>query len=262
MWEWLDDLDTSGDTGAFDQSGSFNSPDSGTTIFGGTSSDPGEDPFANSIPDDPRFEGGGALPDGIPDSEKSWLDSFTDYFRSAILSGDLNKLKEASGIYKALTGGSGGSTGGGILNTITTDPIGAAFNATPFLLALNEANRQSGDLNNVLNSVNADSYRRAVLDPYDMETGQGRYALQNDLGLRNVAGSSFGNQSLGNYDYMRAIGRGDMASKAATATAQLQGGLINARNTNRNLLLGAGLNASGKLFSPSQNLLQTLLAGG
>ena len=39
-------------------------------------------------------------------------------------------------------GGAGGTNGGGILNSILGNPGDAAFNSLPFLLALNEANRQ------------------------------------------------------------------------------------------------------------------------
>ena len=77
--------------------------------------------------------------------------------------------------------------------------------------------------------------------------------MLNDQDLRGVRGSSFGDQSLSNYDYMRSLGRGDLASKAGMAYASTAGNLINARNTNRNLLLGAGLNASGRLFSPQRD---------
>jgi hypothetical protein len=161
---------------------------------------------------------------------------------------------------KNLLGGSGpniniggGTRGGGILDSILDDPLGAAFNATPFLLALTEANRQGRDIDGVLNSINGEGYRNAVLRPWDMETASNRQALLDDQTLRGTRGSSFGDESLNNFDYIRGIGRGDLASKASLGAAGLSGQLINARNTNRNLLLGAGLNASGRLFSPQRD---------
>lgn len=257
MWDWLDNLDsntpfstnpsfedlggnidpstgfpfdTSGATGSFDQTGSmtgatdnsFNPANS--TIFGGTS--------ANPMP-------GGNILDLLKQFGPKGLDA----------------LKSLGGLGgNASTGSSGGgSAGKGILDTILGDPLQAAFNASPFLLALNESNKQSGDLNGVLNNINGDAYTKSVLNPYDMDTGKGRYALQNDQSLRGVSGSSFGQQGLDSYDYTRSLGRSDMASKAQLAAAGLQGSLINSRNTNRNLLLGAGLSASGSLFKPQQD---------
>lgn len=164
-----------------------------------------------------------------------------------------NILKSIPGAGQFLNGLGGQSAGRGILDTIKNDPLQAAFNATPFLLAMSEANRQSNDLNGVLNSINGEAYTRSVLNPYDRDTGIGRQNLQSDLGLRGVAGSSFGYQALDNYDYNRALGRGDLANRGLMSSAQLAGNLINQRNTNRNLLLGAGLNASGSLFKPQQD---------
>ncbi len=175
------------------------------------------------------------------------------------------------------TGGAGKTTGQSILGQIGSDPLGAAFSATPFLLALSEANKQGSDINDTIGrmqglessiSGNSSPYMNAILNPYDQETGTGRSALVQDQGLRGIRGSSFGDQALNSYDYSRDLGRGDLASKALLGSAGLQGqlmnselGAINARNTNRNLLLGAGLGASGKLFQPQQDPfnLKTLL---
>lgn len=239
MWDWLDGIDSEA---GFDPGSSsmYNAPlteDTSTGAF---------DQFGMNNPNT-GFQDQGFDPGG------SFLDSLKGYGQQGV---DLyNKLKSIPGLAQLLGGAAGAaggkkSTGGGILDNILNDPLGAAFNASPFLLAANFANKQAGDLNGVLNSINQDSYRKSVLDPYDLETGQGRAMMQQDQGLRGVAGSSFGDQSLNNYDYMRNLGRGDMASKANLSAAGIQGSLINARNTNTNMLLGAGLNASGRLFSP------------
>lgn len=251
MWDWLDSIDTGGgfdpgaqgmwnaptpgmgDAGAFDQTGSLTGATDGSfnptadTIFGGTSSNP----FGDT----------------------NLLDTLKKYGSKGLEAAKL-LLGRSGG--NASTGSSspGGKTAGrGILDTILGDPLQAAFNSAPFLLALNESNKQSGDLNGVLNSINGEAYTKSVLNPYDMETGTGRYAMQNDQALRGVSGSSFGDQSLNNYDYTRSLGRSDMATKAQLAAAGLQGSLINTRNTNKNLLLGAGLSASGSLFKPQQD---------
>lgn len=241
MWDWLDGIDSG--TG-FDPGSSsmYNAPISEDTSTGAF------DQFGMNNPNT-GFQDQGFDPGGT-----SALDNLKQYGQKGL---DLfNKLKSIPGLAGILgkasgaAGGAGGSTGGGILGNILNDPLGAAFNATPFLLSLNEANKQSGDLNDVIGKINSDSYRKSVLDPFDMETGQGRAAMESDLGQRGVAGSSFGYQAMNNYDYSRNLARSDMASKADLASAGLQGQLINQRNTNRNLLLGAGLNASGRLFAP------------
>lgn len=187
----------------------------------------------------------------------------------------------ANKILNYVRGQSGNTVGQGILGQLTGDPLGSAFSALPFLLALKESDRQSGDINNAITrmhaledsvSGNASPYMRSILDPYDMATAAGRTNLMQDQLLRGVRGSSFGDQSINIYDYTRGLGRGDIAARALQGSTALQGNLINselgavnARNTNRNLLLGAGLSASGKLFSPQQepfNLATLLGLGG
>jgi len=66
---------------------------------------------------------------------------------------------------------------------------------------------------------------QSITNPYDLQTGQGRTALSQSLQQRGVGGSSFGNQQLGNYDYQRGLGRGDLATRAAAGVAGTQGAL-------------------------------------
>lgn len=244
MWDWLDGIDTQAGFDPGDSS-MYNAPlveDTSTGAFDQF----GMDNPNTGFPDQGFNPGGSSVLDNLKQYGQKGLDIY-------------NKLKSIPGLSQILGAAGGGgkagskSTGGGILGNILGDPLGAAFNATPFLLALNEANKQGSDLNGVIGKINSDSYRKAVLDPFDMETGQGRAAMQSDLGQRGVAGSSFGYQALNNFDYSRNLARSDMASKADLASAGLEGQLINQRNTNRNLLLGAGLNASGRLFSPQSD---------
>jgi len=150
-----------------------------------------------------------------------------------------------------------GSNGGGLLDGIANDPLGAAFSATPFLLALTEANKQGKDIDQVLNEFrgNESGYMQSVLRPYDMDTAAKRTELLTGLGERGVSGSSFGNQQLGNFDYLRDVGRGDLTARAKVSTFAPTLDAITKRNTNRNMLLGAGLNASGRLFQPQQSPL-------
>lgn len=239
MWDWLDEVGG----GSFDQGGSQG-------VF---------DSYGN-----PQYSSpGGLMPPAVPETDPTFGGELKQtapgvYSQPTASSGGLSDiLKNSGGLANVLKGilAKGASAGaGGTSGSALSMGLGdMAFNSAPFLLALAEAQRQSGDLNGVINKINGEGYTRAVLNPYDNDTGIGRSNMLQDLSLRGVSGSSFGNQQLGNYDYMRALGRGDMASKAQLSAAGLEGSLINQKNTNRNMLLGAGLNASAKLFSPQQD---------
>jgi hypothetical protein len=183
-----------------------------------------------------------------------------------------NALRSGLDVLRRLVGGSSGkpgtTAGRGILDSIFNDPFGSAFNMTPFALALIEGNRQKNDIRDVTNQVqglvdeaSTANVQDMVLNPYDRETAAGRRELLTSLGNRKVLGSSFGNQDLTAYDTTRRMGRGDLATRALMGSIGTRGALLdqvlrgtNTMNTNKNLLLGAGLHASGRLFDrPSSN---------
>ena len=121
-----------------------------------------------------------------------------------------------------------------------------------------DAMGQVGKINELGDSLGAQSgaYLRSITDPYDQQTGLGRTSLSNALSQRGVGGSSFGNQQLENFDYMRGLGRGDVLTRGQVGIAGTQGNLygnaltgINQANQNYNNILGAGLGASGSLFN-------------
>jgi hypothetical protein len=242
MWDWLDSFVDNGDVldptglGAGDMPGLAGNAD----ILNGAVLDPTGLGAGDLIFDN----GSWGLPK-IPMQDSSWLELAKKYGGTAV-QGLRALMGDASG-------GATRSTGGGMLDLFRSNPGEALFNSTPFLLALAEANRQSDDLNGVIGKINGDAYSRSVLNPYDMDTAMGRTNLMQDQTLRGVRGSSFGNNDITNYDYMRSLGRGDLFNRANVATAGLEGNLINQRNTNRNLLLGAGLNASGRMFQPQSD---------
>lgn len=173
-----------------------------------------------------------------------------------------NALRSSLMLRSLLGGGGGGTMGRGMLDSIMGDPFGSAFNMTPFLLALYEANKQKNDVVDITNQlqdlkdeVSTANVQSMVLNPYDRDTARGREGLLSSLGQRNVLGSSFGNQDILSYDTTRSMGRGDLATKAMLGKVGTQGALLdqilqgtNKMHTNKNLLLGAGLNASGRLF--------------
>ncbi len=236
--------------------GDVYSANSGADVSGGV------DQYGNPTSGNLNFQGG--------NTNDFYNPSAVDASGNPLPTNYLSDAQKILSLLKAGAGAAGGKTlGQSILGQVGSDPLSAAFSATPFLLALNEANKQGGDINDVLGrlrglessvSGNTSPYMNAILNPYDQETGTGRAALVQDQGLRGIRGSSFGDQALNSYDYTRGLGRGDIASKALLGSTALQGNLIGSeldaitkRNTNRNLLLGAGLSASGKLFQPQQD---------
>jgi hypothetical protein len=280
MWDWLDQFSGVPDDIGFD----FMPGESLTTTYDPTGLGAGDftSPFAN-VPNDLGYDylpggvgygegntnlvgiaddvGGSDFIPGAPLKPTSnpleWMkypaNTPATYLKWLTGAGGLPNIKSLFGGDNASGGSTGRSVGGGILDLLRNDPLQAAFNATPFLLALTEANRQSDDLNGVIGKINGDAYARSILNPYDMDTALGRTNMMQDQQLRGVRGSSFGNNDITNYDYMRSLGRGDLFNRANVATAGLEGNLINQRNTNRNLLLGAGLNASGRMFQPQSD---------
>lgn len=240
MWDWLDEIGY--DPGA---EGMYNAVSAA-------------DPYGGSAawPDDSVTGGanGGEIPRSSPFDFQSLLKQYGT---------------QALNLLKPTGAGPSGSQGRGILDQITGDPLGSAFNATPFLLALAEANRQQGITNPTLSRISglADSAANnqtglvaSAVDPYNRQTMAGRDALLADQQARGVRGSSFGDQSLTSYDTMRGQGAGDLTAKATATSLGLQGGLLDnilkgqtQAATNRNMLLGAGLNASGKLFQPQSD---------
>jgi hypothetical protein len=168
----------------------------------------------------------------------------------------------------------GGGTNGGSSPGLFDNLLGTVGNLSPALLAgyLGNSQRQDvmgqvGKLNDVAGGLSGPDFMRSITNPYDLQTGQGRTALGQGLQLRKIEGSSFGNQQLGNYDYQRGLGRGDLITRAATGVAGTQGqlysnalhGMVGA-NAAYNNLLGAGLGASGSLFNrPGQTGLGGLL---
>src|SRR5260221_3919655 len=137
---------------------------------------------------------------------------------------------------------SSGSAGGPMPTYGTNMPIapgssglfdnlfGTVGNLSPAILAgyLGNSQRQDvmgqvGRLNDVAGSLSGPAFMQSITNPYDLQTGQGRTALSQSFSQRGVGGSSFGNQQMGNYDYQRGLGRGDLATRAAARVAATQG---------------------------------------
>jgi hypothetical protein len=275
MWDWLDDvgMDEFGNTGG---------------EFTGGSSD-----FF-----DPMAAGGSMMPAAVPEADPTFGGTLTDVGNGSfedIGSADLaarnmgvptnllSRLGDAALVQRLLGGGrsaAAGGTGGGAGGGMGLGDM--AFNSAPFLLAAYMANQQRNDINPYIDRLNSlndrfagneSPYIKSLTDPYDMSTAQQRGTLTMGLGNRGVLGSSFGDNALDNFGYMRDVGRGNLTAQAINQSVGAQSQLtdqaikgVNVRNANTNALLGAGLNASAKLFSPQRDpfgLSEILkLAGG
>lgn len=178
-------------------------------------------------------------------------------------------------------GGSGGTVGGGILGTLGSDPLQAGFNSLPFLLAMQQANAQGNQVDPIIARMsgladtaasNTNGLVASAVDPYNKQTMAGRDALMADQSARGIRGSSFGDQGITNYDTTRSMGLGDLTASTQAKSLGLQGGLLDSvlkgttnAATSKNLLIGAGLSASGGLFKPQNDpfgLANLLALGG
>jgi hypothetical protein len=228
MFDWIDEMFSSGsDMGAENMFGF----ESGATDFGA------ENMFGYDA------AGAAELASMVSQSVPQWL---------------RNLGPAAANLLKSF----GSSTGRNMLNQFTDDPLGSAFNMTPFILALAEGNKQKNDIRDITNQVqdlvgevSTAPIQDMVLRPYDRETELGKGNLLTSLGNRGVMGSSFANEDILNYDTRRGEGRADIATKALLGSVGTRGALLdqvlrgtNQMNTNKNLLLGSGLNASARLF--------------
>lgn len=262
MWDWLDDvgMDEFGNTGG---------------EFTGGSSD-----FF-----DPMAAGGSMMPAAVPEADPTFGGTLTDVGNgsfedigsadlaarnSGVPTNLLSRLGDAALVQRLLGGGrsaAAGGTGGGAGGGMGLGDM--AFNSAPFLLAAYMANQQRNDINPYIDRLNSlndrfagneSPYIKSLTDPYDMSTAQQRGSLTMGLGNRGVLGSSFGDNALDNFGYMRDVGRGNLTAQAINQSVGAQSQLtdqaikgVNVRNANTNALLGAGLNASAKLFSPQRD---------
>lgn len=172
--------------------------------------------------------------------------SFTDYLKQAFGSGAAGGGAGSTGISKLLQSL---GLGGGL-----SDVLGGAVNSAPVLAALNYARNQDPIDTSGLKQLASTYDPTAQAAMYDVQTGQGRNALNASLTNRGVAGSSFGNFDQASYDTMRGLGRSQLINQGAGTQAGIYG-LINSAQLQaqqqRNQLLGSGLNALGIMNRPN-----------
>ena len=258
MWDWLDEIIGEGQ---FSGGGTNDFFDPTQMDFGATP-DFAAQALSGSNMGFTGGEAGGASATGITVPASFGEGSSGGILDAArrFLLGDPSGSGASPGGPRGIFGDPNGTVGGsGILGT--------AFNASPFILAAIQANNQRGDIQPFIDQItsagsqlNPAAYAKSLTDPYDLATQQQRGALMQSLAERGVAGSSFGNMDLNNFDYTHGLGRADILNRGMAtgagllgANAQAGAGMVNSRNASTNALLGQGLAASGSLFSPRQD---------
>jgi hypothetical protein len=171
------------------------------------------------------------------------------------LFGGTSARNQVNAAYKSPMGTNYGSSRQG--GQVTIDPSIRGLRNTvlgqiPGLsTGLNTAtNNAVGQYQSLLNQAggNQNAYVQAMVDPLQQQLAQRGGDLQQNLGLRGVAGSSFGNQELTNFgiDSQRALG--DARAQATNQSINQQSGLV-----------GQQLGAQQSNFQGQQGLTQEQL---
>ncbi len=208
----------------------------------------------NNTPSGPMPNGGnldggyGGLPSGLASQALKWL------------------LGGGAAAGMGGSGGSGGGSGGGLWDSIlrglggtASDPysglISKGIASAPILAAINYAQNQGSPDLSKLNAAYSNFDPAALTGAYDMATGSGRSQLAANLARRGVAGSSFGNSDLENYDMTRDVGRSALLGQGASQQANIASQILGAQTAaqkNKFDLYGRSLLALGSVFSPQK----------
>lgn len=152
------------------------------------------------------------------------------------LGGLFSGLTSNPSLGSLLSGGSGGN------NLIALAPI---------LAAIQHA-RQQGPYDTSRLTGLADQYSPdSMAYQYDRNTEAQRRSLTSSLADRGVAGSSFGNMDITNFNTNRELGRGALISQASLGGADIANKILQAQIANRtqqNQLYGSALYALGNVF--------------
>lgn len=166
----------------------------------------------------------------------NWYDS--------LLSTGGNYLKSLLG--NALTGATGtGGSGGSWLNNVAA--------IAPSLAAINYARNQDPFDTSRLTQVYDQFKPESRAFQYDVNTGLGRDSLTSSLSRRGVSGSSFGDQSLTNFNTFRDLGRRSLIDQGLSSQAGVAGQILSAdveSRKSKNDLYGRALLALAGGLSP------------
>ena len=135
---------------------------------------------------------------------------------------------------KSLFGGGNTGGSGGLLNFLGGG-LGSAINTAPILAAINYARNQSPFDTSRLESLYSNFNPESQAFQYDTNTGLGREELTSGLARRGISGSSFGDQSLNNYNTFRDLGRSSLINQGIETQAGIAGQILNSDVASRQM---------------------------
>lgn len=240
----------------FDPGDAFGGPGASNYVPGVGYLTEGDFPLPSTTAQDILGDGANTIygPGGFTGAVYSPSNGWNGSDASAILKGILSG---SSGLGSGIPGMGGTSTGSGGFRIPGTsgngsiDWAGKLLGAAPIIGALGYASGQGDFDTSRLEDIYGKYSPNAAATAYDLNTGIGRQALNDSLTRRGVAGSSFGNFDLGNYDTTRELGRNQLISQAAGAQAGIAGTILDAQvkaRQQKNQLYGSALNALGNVF--------------
>lgn len=140
-------------------------------------------------------------------------------------------------------------SGNGLLST--------AMSTAPALAAINYARNQDPYDTSRLTSLYSQYSPEAQAGQYDVNTGLGRNTLTSNLARRGMSGSSFGDQSLTNFNTARDTGRASLINQGTGVQAGIAGQILNADvegRKSKNELYGRALMALSGGLNPTSKL--------
>jgi hypothetical protein len=189
-------------------------------------------------------------------SSQSWL--------SQLFNGAPNGT--ASTLQKLLLGSTAGGGANGLLSSLgggSNGLLGTLASVAPSLAAIAYARNQNPFDTSRLQSLYSQYNPEAQASQYDVNTGLGRTKLTSDLARRGVSGSSFGDQSLTNFNTARDLGRASLINQGVGTQAGIAGQILGADVSSqqmKNDLYGRALLALSGGLAPRTS--GGLLAGG
>ena len=153
------------------------------------------------------------------------------------------------------TNSQGGSKG--IFDLFGTQGLlGTGLALAPGIAALNYAQNQGTPDLSGLQAAGLSMDPASLANEYDVNTGLGRDRLTSNLARRGIAGSSFGESDLTNFNTARDLGRQQLISQGAGTNANIQDMIVKnqlASQKLKNDLYGRALLAMSGGLTPKQN---------
>jgi hypothetical protein len=130
-------------------------------------------------------------------------------------------------------------------------PLDTAMGIAPSLAAISYAKNQGPFDTSRFESLYDQYNPQALAGQFDQNTSLGRSSLESGIAARGLSGSTFGNDSLTNFNTARDIGRSELVSKGALGANSIAASILDAQIKERALkndLYGRALYSIGSVF--------------